>query len=158
MKIGVLSDTHIIQVTGTLERIYKGYLEDMDMILHAGDFVSEEVVEYLNRGNFHGVQGNMDPVGVRGILPVKKTVRIGSYRLGLIHGWGGAEGIEDRIISEFADVDIIVYGHSHKSSSHFKNGIYFFNPGTAIGYHKFGTHTIGILEIDDDIQGEIIEV
>jgi putative phosphoesterase len=158
MRIGVLSDTHLNQVNGTLERIYKEYLADTDMILHAGDFVSEEIVKYLDRGNFHGVQGNMDPIGVREMLPVKKIVSAGPFRLGLIHGWGGYERLEEKIMNEFSDVDVIVYGHSHKSASHFKNGIFFFNPGTALGYHKFGTHTIGILDIEDNIRGKIIEV
>ena len=158
MRIGVLSDTHLNQVNETLEKIYEKYLADADMILHAGDFVSEEIVEYLCRGNFHGVQGNMDTIGVRELLPVKKVINAGFYRLGLIHGWGGHDGLEDKIMNEFPDADIIVYGHSHTSTSHFKNGIFFFNPGTAVGYHRMGINSIGILDISDNIQGKIIEV
>jgi putative phosphoesterase len=61
MKIGVLSDTHLNHVTNELKEIYDRYLSDTDLILHAGDIVSIEVVDFLSRNKFHGVHGNMDP-------------------------------------------------------------------------------------------------
>ena len=156
VKIGVLSDTHLKRVTGKLEKIYKQHLLETDAVLHAGDHVSIDVVDFLSKDNFHGVYGNMDPDDVREILPDKKVIELGSHKIGLIHGWGSSEGLEDRILPEFQDVDIIVYGHSHHAVNHMKEGILFFNPGTAIGYSSFGPHTIGILEINDKIQGKII--
>ena len=159
IKIGVLSDTHLGQVTDKLVDIYDKYLSDKDMILHAGDIVSPEVIHFLGRkGNFHGVYGNMDPLDARKLLPEKKLIESGPFRLGLIHGWGSSEGLEERILTRFQDVDIIVYGHSHQAVSHFRDGILFFNPGTATGYSNEGIHSIGILEIDDAIHSEIIRL
>ena len=37
-------------------------------------------------------------------------------------------------------------------------GILFFNPGTAIGYSSHGVHTIGVLNVCDEIYGEIINI
>ena len=158
IRIGVLSDTHLKRVTKEFEEIYRRFLADMDIILHLGDFVSAEIVDYLSSGDFHGVHGNMDPHEVREILPSKKVVEYGSFRIGLIHGWGPPQGLEERIGPEFQDVDLIAYGHSHMPADHVKDGIIFFNPGTAIGYRKLSPHTIGILEIGDSIKRKIVDI
>ena len=158
MKVGVLSDTHLNEVTGELQAIYDRYLADKDIILHAGDVVSTDVVNFLNRKNFHGVYGNMDPFEVQALLPRKKVITLGGYRIGLIHGWGGKQGIEDRIFSEFDGVDIIIYGHSHHAVNHTRKGILFFNPGTATGFSSTDTHTIGVLELNETIRSEIIKL
>jgi uncharacterized protein len=78
--------------------------------------------------------------------------------LGLIHGWGAKTDLEDRVSREFREVDVIVYGHTHVAANHSREGVLFFNPGTAIGYTASGPHTIGILEIDNDVTGRIIEI
>ena len=85
MRIGVLSDTHLNGVTKDLIEIYERYLSGMDLILHAGDFVSPEIVTFFSdRKAFHGVRGNMDPIDVRGMLPEKKSVDLGPFKIGLI--------------------------------------------------------------------------
>ena len=156
MKIGVLSDTHLRGVTSEFREIYDIYLADMDLILHAGDIVSPEVVNFLNKNALHCVHGNMDPPELKEMLPRKKVLKLGAYRLGITHGWGTSEGIEDRIRPEFSNVDIIVYGHSHRAVNHVKDGVLFFNPGTATGFSSAGAHSIGVLDLDDSIQADII--
>ena len=158
MKIGVLSDTHLNEVTKELRRIYNQYLADKDVILHAGDYVSAEVIDFLDRGHFHGVRGNMDPMNVSKRVPDKKVIELGTHKIGLIHGWGPAEGLEFKVQEAFQDVDIIVFGHAHRPTNHIRDGILFFNPGAAIGYHRSSANTIGILELGDTIKGEIIEI
>jgi len=64
--------------------------------------------------------------------------------------------LEDRIAEEFSGVDAIVYGHSHQAVNHLKNGVLYFNPGTATGYSSSGLHSIGLLELGDTIAGRII--
>ncbi len=158
MKAGVVSDTHLRGITSDFQRICEEYLSDVDMILHAGDIVSVEVVKFLERGSFHGVCGNMDPLEMRAVLPDKLVLNIGKYRVALIHGWGSSEGLEERIRPLFRDVDVIVYGHSHKAVNHMKNGVLFFNPGTATGYSSSGMHSIGILEFGETVSGTIIPI
>jgi len=156
VKIGVLSDTHLHEVTKEFAQIYDQYLSAMDLILHAGDVVSPDVIDFLNAKDFHGVCGNMDPAVVKQLLPEKKVLSLSGYRIGLIHGWGQADGLEERIGRLFHHVDIIVYGHSHIASNHMRDGILFFNPGTATGYSSLGKHSIGILELGESPRGEII--
>jgi len=158
MKIGVISDTHLRGITGDFREIYDKYLSDKDVILHAGDFVSTDVVDFLSKKEFHGVRGNMDPVEVKVMLPSKKIVEIGNYRIGLIHGWGPSSGLEDRIWPEFRGVDVIVYGHSHHAVNYVREGVLVFNPGTATGFSSNGTHSIGAFELGDTIRGEIIRI
>lgn len=158
VKIGVLSDTHLHQVTKEFVWIYDQYLSGMDLVLHAGDLVSTDVIDFLNAKDFHGVCGNMDPVDVKQRLPEKKILNLAGYRIGLIHGWGQSDGLEDRILPLFHHVNIIVYGHSHIASNHTRGGILFFNPGTATGYSASGKHSIGILELGETAQGEIIQL
>jgi len=156
MKIGVLSDTHLSRVTKEFKEIYEMYLSDKDMILHAGDVVSTALIEFLGKKKFHGVYGNMDPLEVREMLPDKKVIELGPYKLGIIHGWGSPAGLEDRILPEFQDVDVIVYGHSHRAVNYIREGVLFFNPGAATGFTSSGVNSIGVLELDDTIQGKII--
>ena len=156
IKVGVLSDTHLRTVTVELKEIYKRQLADIDLLLHAGDVVSTEILEFLSKKKFHGVHGNMDPLEVRAALPRKRIIEIGPFRVGLIHGWGAASGLEERIVSEFQGVDVIIYGHSHRPVNHLKGGVLFFNPGTATGFSSEGRHTMGFLEVDDMIRGEIV--
>ncbi len=158
MKIGVLSDTHLYQVNRDFLDIYNTYLSDADMIVHAGDVVSPNIVEFLERKEFHGVHGNMDPMPLKGMLPEKKIIQAGQHRLGIIHGWGAAMDLEERIIPLFRGVDVIIYGHSHIPVNHVREGILLFNPGTATGYSKNGLNSIGILELTETIKGRIIPV
>ncbi len=154
----MLSDTHLRAVTRELKEISERRLADIDLVLHAGDVVSTEILDFLSKKKFHGVHGNMDPPEVRAALPGKMIVEVGPYRLGLIHGWGAAAGLENRIRPEFQDVDVIIYGHSHRPVNHLREGVLFFNPGTATGYSFEDRHTMGILEVGDAIHGEIVSL
>lgn len=157
-KVGVLSDTHLRRVTKDLRDIIDRHFSGVEMILHAGDFVSVELVRFFKEMNFHGVHGNMDGLDVKRSLPEKEVVQIGQWRIGLIHGWGPPEGIEERIRPEFPDADVIVYGHAHRSANHATEGVLLFNPGTATGYTPSGVNTVGVLELGETVRGEIIEI
>jgi putative phosphoesterase len=158
MKIGVLADTHLLRLTRDFRDILDQLLWDVDLIFHVGDFVSPEIVEFLSRKNFHGVHGNMDPIEVKELLPEKKVVQLGPYRLGLHHGYGPSRGLDERIRAEFQDVDVIVYGHSHRAANYVKEGTLLFNPGTATGFSFSRNHSVGILEVGETIRGEIIPI
>ncbi|MFO7785291.1 MAG: metallophosphoesterase family protein [Desulfatiglandales bacterium] len=158
IKVGVLSDTHLKKVTPALIRIYERHLAGVDVLLHAGDVVSTEVIRFLDRGAFYGVHGNMDPPDVRELLPQSRVVELGGWRIGLAHGTGGPESVEETVAGLFSDIDIIVYGHSHIHSNRVRNGILFFNPGTATGHCRKGANTLGFLELSETVQGRIVEI
>jgi putative phosphoesterase len=93
----------------------------------------------------------MDSKELKTVLPVKEIVEIENKRIGITHGSGGPWGIEERVRKMFESdrIDIIVYGHSHRPQNKVINDILFFNPGKA-------TDSFGILTIDEETQGEII--
>jgi len=151
MKIGVVSDTHATSFTQLPSRVLAA-LADVDLIIHAGDFVAKDVLDGLKQlGEVKAVQGNMDSDELKRILPEKELLAIEGKRIGIIHGWGSPYGIDDRVGKMFEDVDAIVYGHSHYSQNEVKKGILFLNPGQA-------KNSFGILTVGEQIEGEIINL
>jgi len=151
MRIGVISDTHVTSFAEIPDRILLT-LAEVDLIIHAGDFVTKDVLDGLKRlGEVKAVCGNMDSGELRRILPEKELLLIGEKRVGVTHGSGGPYGIEDRVSRLFVDVDVIVYGHSHQPKNEIKKGILFFNPGRA-------RNSFGILTIGKEVKGEIINL
>jgi len=147
----VLADTHV----NTLEHLPKKIIDaisTVDLIIHAGDLTDIQVLKELRKLKWvKAVQGNMDSMELKTVLPVKEIVEIENKRIGITHGSGSPWGIEDRVRKMFESdhIDVIVYGHSHQSQNTVINNILFFNPGKA-------TDSFGILTIDGEAKGEII--
>ena len=158
MKIGVISDTHLHDYSLDLERINDIYFKDVDLILHAGDIISLNVLDVFLPKKIEAVAGNMDPPSVKNHLPIKRVIRIEGFNIGLIHGWGNSNGIEDRIRPEFTDIDCLVYGHTHTPANHTIDGTLFFNPGSPTDSLFAKKKTVGILEINNVITGTIINI
>ena len=158
MKIGVLSDTHLGEVNPCLREILSSHFAEAEMIIHAGDLVGTEVLRCLQGGNLEAVRGNMDHPDVKKLLPDKKVISVGSFQIGIIHGWGSPIGIEDRIQSQFENVQCIVFGHTHNSVNRWQDGILFFNPGSPTDKRFAKNNSVGILEIGEEIRGHIISL
>lgn len=158
MKIGVISDTHLTSCDERLMRLLKDHFSDADMILHAGDLIDIRVLDAFAGKEVKAVCGNMDLPSVRQSLPKKLVLNVNNYKVGLIHGWGMPFGIERKLLKEIGDVDCLVYGHTHRPTNVVKDGILFFNPGSATDTRFASRNSIGILEIGETISGEIIEL
>ncbi len=151
MRIGVVSDTHVTSFAEVPDRILVA-LAEVDLIIHAGDFVTKDVFDGLKRlGEVKAVWGNMDSNELKRILPEKELLLIEEKRIGITHGSGGPYGIEDRVSRMFKDVDVIIYGHSHQAKNEMKEGILFFNPGGA-------RNSFGILTVGKEVKGEIVNL
>ncbi len=152
MKIGVLADTHMYSF-GDIPRKIIDSFSTVDLIIHAGDFITIEVLNGLKQlGEVRAVQGNMDSAEIRSMLPVKEVIEAGNKRIGITHGSGSPWRIEHKVrrIFDQEQVDVIVYGHSHQPQNKVTEGILFFNPGKA-------TNSFGILTIEGErVKGEII--
>jgi putative phosphoesterase len=158
MKIGILSDTHLKTIPEHLGEAIAHHFKDADMILHAGDVVEAGVLDYFAGRVVKAVAGNMDSSILKDRNPVKMVLPIEGFKVGLIHGWGSPVGIEDRIRGEFEDIDILVFGHTHNATSHTKDGVLFFNPGSPTCKRFAAQNTIGILEIGERINPRIITI
>jgi putative phosphoesterase len=151
VKIGVISDTHARSIDGVPLTILKA-METVDLIVHAGDFTEKAVLDGLKViGKIKAVSGNMDSREIKRILPETEVFTVGEKRIGLIHGTGGPIGITERVLNLFADVDVIIFGHSHEPCNRFIRGTLLLNPGQA-------RTSFGLLYVDDRIRAEIIRL
>lgn len=161
IKIGVLSDTHLpdsADAHNFLHQLIDDVLAPVDMILHVGDLVAPELLAVFSDYPLHAVRGNMDPPSPG--VPIKKVIDVGGFVIGLIHGWGPVDGIEERIEKEFfgQSLDCLVYGHSHEPVCHRRDGVLYFNPGSATDRRNMSYHSVGLLEVGAEIRGTIIRI
>ena len=151
MHVGIIADSHAALVSDIPRKVTNA-LSSVDLVIHAGDFTSNEVLRGLQQlTKVKAVHGNMDSGVLKAVLPIKEILEINNYRIGITHGTGGPVGIEERVRCMFNSdqVDIIIYGHSHRSQNKVIDGILFFNPGKTMD-------SFGILTIDEEVRGEIL--
>ena len=156
MKIGVISDTHLLQPDQALAELISGLFQEAEVILHAGDITELGVLESFDGKKILAVCGNMDSMALRRELPVKRTFDVGKFKIGIIHGWGGPQGIEDRIRREFGQMDCIVFGHTHHPAQLRREGVLFFNPGAFTEGRHGAQRSVGLLEVGETISGQIL--
>ena len=157
MKIGILSDTHLANITEDFKETIKTVFNGVDMIIHAGDMTGIAVFDYLSYWNLVAVRGNMDSHDLRNLLPEKRTEEIMGRKIGIIHGRGSHHGIENRVLREFQNVDLIIFGHSHVPLKAKRGNVLLFNPGSYRSSYSY-RGTVGTIEIGDDIALQHVEV
>lgn len=160
MRILVISDTHIPRSAVDMPAAVYKEIENVDMIVHAGDLVEKDFYEKLKAlRETKAVCGNMDSAELCKVLKTKEEFTAGKFKIGLIHGYGAPMNMVDTVKSEFKGVDAIIFGHSHSPLNIVKDGILFFNPGSPTDKIFAQTNTYGILEITDKkIEGKIVKL
>ncbi|MBZ5657579.1 MAG: metallophosphatase family protein [Acidobacteriia bacterium] len=138
MKIGVISDTH-----GLLRPEALTALEGVEQILHAGDVGGPEILEALSRtAPVTAVRGNVDRGRWGAQLPKTEVVEFGGVSIYMLHDLAQLD-----LKPEAAGFRVVVYGHSHRPTMEEKNGVLYFNPGSA-GPRRFHLPvTVGRLEV-----------
>ncbi len=159
-RIIVISDTHTDSIDSLSDRLVDE-LSDADLIIHAGDFTGKQLLDDLRKlGKFRGVYGNIDGPDIRRELPEIDTIEAGGFRIGVNHPaeGGSPTNIEERIRRKFQNVQAIVHGHSHRTKNEVKHGIIWFNPGSATGKFPALKKSYGLLSVDSEIRGEILDI
>ncbi|MCX8191905.1 MAG: metallophosphatase family protein [Nitrososphaerales archaeon] len=160
MRIGVLSDTHKTSFIEIPSRVIDE-LRDVDIIIHAGDYTSMDVVDGLKGlGRFRGVHGNMDSPEVKSALPRIDTFEVRGFKIGVTHSVEGFIPFNpiDRSSKVFKGVDVMIYGHTHIAKSEVRGGVLYFNPGSATGKFPALYKSIGIITLDDRVNGRILKL
>lgn len=158
-RIAVISDTHIPKAAQDLPESVYNELENVDLILHAGDLVEMAVLQKLqNIAPTRAVQGNMDMDEVKAALPEKDIIEVEKFKIGLIHGYGSPGRLVTTVSNEFKNVDVIVFGHSHSPFSERVKNTLFFNPGSPTDKIFAPYNSFGILEVGEEIKGRIIRL
>jgi putative phosphoesterase len=147
MLIAVIADTHLPRgarrlPTSCVERILAA-----ELLLHAGDFSTLEVVRELEAIGppLAAVHGNVDSAEVRDLLPEERVVEADGARIALVHDAGPRRGRLERTRRRFGDrADALVFGHSHlplhETAS---DGFQIFNPGSPTERRRAPGHTMG---------------
>ena len=122
MLIGVISDTH-----GLMRPEALAALRGSDLIVHAGDVGSADIIEQLNTiAPTYAVRGNVDTQSWAQALPDTRIVEAAALRLYILHV--RAELALDPVSAGYAAV---IFGHSHQPSVETRNGVLWLNPGSA---------------------------
>jgi uncharacterized protein len=150
VRIGVISDTH-----GLLRLEAVEALRGSDRILHAGDIGAPEILEALAQiAPVTAVRGNVDTATWALSLPETEVVEAGGVSIYILHDLGQLD-----LKPEAAGFRIVVYGHSHRPKIEEKNGVLYFNPGSA-GPRRFNLPvSVGKLRIGaGKVRAELVEL
>jgi len=165
VKIGVLSDTHTHINPSVLEHI-----SDCDLILHAGDIGSIEVIKKLQEisNNVISVRGNNDTSlqwqslehGDLNEIPQIAEISVPGGTIALTHGdehYATEEIWHKDLRENFPGAKAIIYGHSHKLVCDKSAKPWVLNPGAA-GETRTHRNGVSCLRIDtNQEQWEITE-
>ena len=134
----MISDTHGLLRPAALEK-----LAGSDLIVHAGDVGREDILDEL-RGvaPLIVVRGNIDRDPWAARLPESELLAVGGKKLFVLHDLGALKA------ELVADVDGVIYGHSHAARIHREREVLYVNPGSA-GPRRFKLSvTVGALCIE----------
>ncbi|MCX8170819.1 MAG: metallophosphoesterase [Candidatus Bathyarchaeota archaeon] len=163
-KIGIIADTHDrLELIDEAVRALNS--EGVDVVLHAGDYVSPFSVLRFRplRAKLIGVFGNND--GDQNLLRKRfeeigaeihgrfAEIDVGSLKIALLHGE------EEKLLRALINsnyYDAVVYGHTHRVENTRFGKTLVINPGEACGYLS-GHATIAILNIEE-MRAEIISL
>lgn len=122
MNIGVISDTH-----GLLRPEAVEALRGSERIIHAGDVGDPEILDQLAEiAPVTAVRGNIDNGAWARKLPQTDVVDFDGVSIYVLHN---LEGLD--LKPEAAGFAAVIYGHSHIPRQEMRNGVLYFNPGSA---------------------------
>lgn len=151
-EILVLADTHIRRGSSRrLPAVVYEALQQADLVLHAGDVVTGDLLEELTGfAPTVAVLGNNDGELV-GQLPEDRLLTVEGVRIAMVHDSGARKGREARLRRRFPTADLVVFGHSHMPlDTPGLDGQRLFNPGSPTERRTSTPHLgFGRLRIDD---------
>ena len=150
MLIGVISDTH-----GLLRPEALDALRGAEQIIHAGDVGSPEILKKLvTIAPVTAVRGNVDKDAWAQELPETQVLETGGISIYVLHDLTKLD-----VKPEAAGFRVVINGHSHIPKQEVRNGVLYFNPGSA-GPRRFKMPvSVGRLSIDGaQVSGEVVKL
>ena len=150
MLIGVISDTHGLLRPEAIEA-----LRGSGWIIHAGDVGDPEILERLGEiAPVTVVRGNVDREKWAQKIPQTAVLDTGGVSIYVLHNLD-----EIDLNPQAAGFAAVVYGHSHVPKREEKNGVLYFDPGSA-GPRRFKLPvTLGRLLVrKSQISAEIVQL
>lgn len=126
--IGIVSDTH-----GLLRESVRSQLTGVDLIVHAGDFDTLEILTELRQiAPLLCARGNMDAGVWSHDLPYYDLSEIAGQTICVIHDVYRLD-----LDPNAAGLSVVVSGHTHQPVITNQRGVLYINPGSA-GYQRMG--------------------
>ena len=147
MRIGIISDTH-----GLLRPEAVELLRGSEHIIHAGDIGSPEIIPALEKiAPVTAIRGNVDTQPWARRFAETEVVEVAGLHIYVIHDVNALD-----LNPRAAGFAAVISGHSHQPKQEMKDGVLYFNPGSA-GPRRFSLPvSIGRLEIGrQGIQGSL---
>ena len=148
--VGVISDTH-----GLLRPEALAALRGSDYIIHAGDIGDPAILKQLAEiAPVTAIRGNVDRDAWARKIPATNVLEVGGVSVYILHNLNELD-----VKPEAAGFQVVVSGHTHAAEADMKNGVLYFNPGSA-GPRRFRLPvTVGRLHLKDGrASAEIIEI
>jgi putative phosphoesterase len=129
-RILVLSDTHLSKLD-ELPSSIKESLDDVDFVVHAGDFDTYSFYKELKIAvELKGVAGNSDDLPVKRELPEIRTFEADFVRFGVTHR-PLFDDLSDLVYRAMElEVDVMIFGHIHRPVLRKIGGIVLICPGS----------------------------
>lgn len=139
VTVGLIADTH-----GLLRPEAVAALAGSDLIVHAGDVGDANVLERLRAlAPTCAVRGNVDNGPWARALPFTEVVEAGGLHVYVLHDLASID-----LDPKAAGFSAVVFGHSHRPSAEWRDGVLYVNPGAA-GPRRFRLPvTVARLRID----------
>lgn len=146
MKVGILSDTHMMK---KFMDMTIPYLKDCDLIIHAGDnFSDSKYIHSMTNVGVMAVKGNCDFENVEEEL----VFEVEGKTIFLCHGdrYGVKYGIDEieKKAKEY-EADIVIFGHTHIPLQIEKDSILYINPGSVSLPRQVTYRSFVIMDIQD---------
>ncbi|NTY61523.1 metallophosphoesterase family protein [Mycolicibacterium sphagni] len=133
MRLLLIADTHIPKRARDLPEPVWHEVERSDVVIHAGDWVEESLLDDLSARAKRLVAcwGNNDGPELRSRLPECADVTLDGLRFTVVHETGAASGREARMAQRYPGTDVLVFGHSHIPwDTTARTGLRLLNPGS----------------------------
>jgi uncharacterized protein len=147
-RVAVLADTHLRGGVDLLAPTVVAHLRAADVILHAGDVVTHDLLDDLGAiAPTHAVLGNNDHDLV-GVLPDRLELDLAGVAVAMVHDSGTRKGRPARLRRWFPDADLVVFGHSHDPvDEEGVDGQRLFNPGSPTQRRRQPHRSMGLLDL-----------
>jgi uncharacterized protein len=150
IQIGVISDTH-----GLLRPEAVETLRGSEHIIHAGDVGTSEILDQLSKiAPITAIRGNVDKSAWARKLRETEVVELGGVSIYVLHDLSQLD-----LEPQAAEFHVVIYGHSHVPKQETRDGVLYFNPGSA-GPRRFKLPTsVGKLIVENGkVRGEIMPI
>ncbi|MBP2418537.1 metallophosphoesterase family protein [Microlunatus capsulatus] len=150
----MLSDTHAPRFWKGCPPAVAEHLAGADVILHAGDVCTPDVLDLLaGYAPVHVVRGNNDGAEIAAWgAPETLQLDLAGVQVAMIHDSGPKDRRTARMRRRFPTADLVVFGHSHIPMDVTGDGVRVFNPGSPTDKRRQPHRTLGLLDLAD---GEI---